>query len=209
MKHFHCQPPTAACTHEVQVCKECLTVWIESEFQSKVWDQIRCPDCRSQMQYEDIRKYAPPTIFRKYDRLSTKAALETIPGFRWCTIKGCKSGQVHDAGPEAPIFECMKCRILQCVVHNRRWHEGETCAEYDYRTDGKQKKAEEQASKKVISETTKKCPGCKWDIEKNYGCDHMTCTRCRHEFCWVCLAPYRPIREHGNHMHRQDCQYFL
>lgn len=208
IKYFPSRPPTAACTHEVQVCKACLREWIWSEFESKVWDQINCPDCRSRMQYEDIRKFAPSVVFRKYDRLSTKAAFETIPGFRWCTTKGCKSGQVHDAGPEAPIFECAGCGNRQCVVHNRRWHDGETCAEYDYRTDGKQKKAEEQASKKVILETTKKCPGCKWDIEKNYGCDHMTCSRCRHEFCWVCLAPYRPIRDHGNHMHRVDCQYF-
>jgi hypothetical protein len=45
---------------------------------------------------------------------------------------------------------------------------------YD-RTDRKTKEAEESASRKLIKELAKKCPGCKWNIEKNDGCDHMTC----------------------------------
>ena len=65
IKYFPSRPPTAACTHEVQVCKACLREWIWSEFESKVWDQINCPDCCSRMQYEDIRKFAPSVVFRK------------------------------------------------------------------------------------------------------------------------------------------------
>jgi ariadne-1 len=37
---------------------------------------------------------------------------------------------------------------------------------------------------------TKSCPECKQAIEKNGGCDHMTC-RCGHEFWWTSLRPYR------------------
>jgi ariadne-1 len=36
----------------------------------------------------------------------------------------------------------------------------------------------------------KKCPKCTEYIEKNGGCDHMTC-RCGHEFWWSSLTPYR------------------
>ncbi|KAG4035551.1 hypothetical protein MFRU_001g03200 [Monilinia fructicola] len=33
----------------------------------------------------------------------------------------------------------------------------------------------EEASLNTIRQTTKRCPGCSWPIEKNEGCDHMTC----------------------------------
>jgi hypothetical protein len=34
---------------------------------------------------------------------------------------------------------------------------------------------------------TKQCPECGREIEKDGGCNHMTCV-CGHEFCWVCLT---------------------
>jgi len=50
------------------------------------------------------------------------------------------------------------------------------------------------ASQIWISNNTKDCPGCKAHIQKNEGCNHMTCKTCRHEFCWICMGPWR---EHG------------
>jgi hypothetical protein len=37
------------------------------------------------------------------------------------------------------------------------------------------------------------CPKCKSKIEKTKGCQHMTCTICRYEWCWVCGMPYKSI----------------
>merc|ERR1712232_102468 len=42
----------------------------------------------------------------------------------------------------------------------------------------------------VMGVKVKKCPKCHEYIEKNGGCDHMTCRR-GHEFWWTTLGPYR------------------
>ncbi|MFH1832351.1 MAG: IBR domain-containing protein [bacterium] len=41
----------------------------------------------------------------------------------------------------------------------------------------------------------KSCPKCGNGVEKDGGCDHMTC-KCRHEFCWRCLGDRRSYSGH-------------
>jgi E3 ubiquitin-protein ligase RNF14 len=117
------------------------------------------------------------TILSRYTLLSTTATLSSLDSFRWCLQRGCKSGQIHETGTDGPIFCCHACGFKICVIHDIKWHEGETCKEYDYRTNLKLKRKEESASAQTISRTTKQCPqsSCKAPIEKNDGCDHMTC----------------------------------
>ncbi|XP_052769360.1 uncharacterized protein LOC128209377 isoform X2 [Mya arenaria] len=52
-------------------------------------------------------------------------------------------------------------------------------------------KEENVESQKKIKSTTKKCPHCKVNIEKNAGCNQMTCFVCGTNFCWLCEKKWK------------------
>lgn len=57
-----------------------------------------------------------------------------------------------------------------------------------------------------ICSYTKDCPKCHVTIEKNGGCNHMTCRKCHHEFCWTCGQPLtHSLQAMGKH----DCNKFV
>jgi hypothetical protein len=49
----------------------------------------------------------------------------------------------------------------------------------------KRRQKEDSASLATVKKTTKPCPGCRWPIEKNDGCSHMTCKSSFHAFHFI------------------------
>ncbi|KAI4836058.1 RCC1/BLIP-II protein, partial [Aureobasidium sp. EXF-8845] len=65
----------------------------------------------------------------------------------------------------------------------------------------------EQAEALILGTTTL-CPKCNVPIEKDGGCDHMTCTQCNFQFCYQCSANYATILKHDNRSHKRNCIYY-
>jgi hypothetical protein len=49
------------------------------------------------------------------------------------------------------------------------------------------------------------CPVCRLKIEKNEGCNHMTCIVCSYEFCWNCLGYAGNDADHFNPLNPSAC----
>src|SRR5437763_3398943 len=79
-----------------------------------------------------------------------------------------------------PVVICESCGEKSCYTHEVIWHMDQTCKEYE-----EQKKSSDFATGDYIKRNTKACPGCSMPIEKDQGCNHMTCTKCSYEFCWL------------------------
>ena len=50
---------------------------------------------------------------------------------------------------------------------------------------------DEVESSAWMTEHTKPCPKCNTPVEKNGGCNHITCRKCSHELCWLCGVTYQ------------------
>ncbi|KXS11288.1 hypothetical protein M427DRAFT_115079 [Gonapodya prolifera JEL478] len=203
------RPVTSQCTHEVDTCLSCLSKHINNEVHSKMGTQITCPsvDCKKDLEFEDVHRLAAERDFLRYDELLRNKVLTSLPNFRWCKAARCGNGQEHEGGDDLPIMACGTCKKLSCFTHDIVWHKGVSCDEYD-RTI----RVQEIASLHYLETNTKECPKCKRNIEKDGGCDHMTCRKasggCGFEFCWLCLADYKEIRRVGNHKHQRTCRYY-
>lgn len=204
---FAVQPITAACQHPPQTCIECVQSWLAAEFASKGCEGIICPECPATLQYDDLHRAASAETFEAYEKTLTRTALGQLDDFAWCLKSGCGSGQLNEDSNN--FMDCASCHYKQCLLHRCAWHTGETCQQYEYRTSGRQREAEEKATEAMIDNISKKCPGprCGWRIQKTDGCDHMTCRRCKHQFCWQCLAAHEEIKRIGNTAHKIDCKF--
>ncbi|KAH9487157.1 E3 ubiquitin-protein ligase itt1 [Psilocybe cubensis] len=63
---------------------------------------------------------------------------------------------------------------------------------------------EEKANMQWLSSSTMQCPGCQCHVEKNMGCNHMTCWKCSQHFCYRCgerLNPDQPYAHFSNPKH--------
>ena len=100
--------------------------------------------------------------------------------YRACPGPDCKV--VAHVPNEEGIITCSKCSTRFCFSCGDSPHTPARCRDVQdwNRLFGN--------SKLWIIKNIKPCPGCSVPMEKNGGCDHMTCSQCYHEFCWQCLS---------------------
>jgi len=76
---------------------------------------------------------------------------------------------------------CPRCKQAICFKCRSEWHEGVSCAQYQY------------FASKIVDEVTKFCRKMNWMrcfqcghvVEKKAGCNHITCI-CGSSFCYLC-----------------------
>ncbi|KAL6940246.1 hypothetical protein ACO0QE_004143 [Hanseniaspora vineae] len=82
----------------------------------------------------------------------------------------------------APIVSCDKNHIF-CFNCRKEDHSPCDC---EISQEWVKKTSKESKALNWVLANTKECPKCSVNIEKNGGCNHMTCQNCEFQFCWVC-----------------------
>ncbi|EGC34895.1 ubiquitin-protein ligase [Dictyostelium purpureum] len=140
---------------------------------------VKCP---SVIPDEFIHKVAP-NLYNKYLERLAQTYVDQNPNMRWCPAVGCGNALKADSQSESTA-QC-SCGFKICFRCKQESHFPADCEQMK---NWKKKCEDDSETANWISSNTQDCPKCQSAIEKNGGCNHMTCIKCKHEFCWICLG---------------------
>uniref|UniRef100_A0A0M3I1K6 RBR-type E3 ubiquitin transferase n=1 Tax=Ascaris lumbricoides TaxID=6252 RepID=A0A0M3I1K6_ASCLU len=209
-----------SCGHSF--CYRCWDMYLTTKVVDEGSVYVACPQVGCSIVVDDEKASAliqKESVRKRYRRLTIKSFVEIMVAdvrhvilfcppstldsghsllctcnrlLRWCPGADC-GRVVKVAHSEARPVKC-KCGTEFCFACVREWHEPVNCRLLQLWL---KKCRDDSETSNWISANTKECPRCRATIEKDGGCNHVTCKNaaCKMEFCWVCLGPWEP---HGN-----------
>ena len=203
------------CSHVV--CKLCWEEYLKEKVNTGNVSKLKCPayDCSELVPTSVIVTLLPEEIYQKYQKFGIEKFVTGKTDIKWCPHPGCEravqipvNNPTEDNDVQDPATKSDKkidSRNVDCGVgHFFCWscsktaHDPCTCEVWEEwekelaeRVDDKrsaQKAAERMSDDVWVGQNCKPCPNCKSPIFREDGCNHMTCYKCEHEFCWMCLG---------------------
>uniref|UniRef100_F1KT18 RBR-type E3 ubiquitin transferase n=1 Tax=Ascaris suum TaxID=6253 RepID=F1KT18_ASCSU len=176
-------------------CYPCWDAYLSTKIMEEGRAYVACPELNCPIVVNDEKTLAlikSDTVKKRYRHLIINSFVECNQLLRWCPGADC-GRVVKVAHSEARPVKC-KCGTEFCFACVREWHEPVNCRLLQLWL---KKCRDDSETSNWISANTKECPRCRATIEKDGGCNHVTCKNaaCKMEFCWVCLGPWEP---HGN-----------
>ncbi|XP_013383426.1 ATP-dependent RNA helicase DEAH12, chloroplastic-like [Lingula anatina] len=167
-------------------CQECITNQIRVAIEEKNFP-ITCAQegCEELIEWRTLNKLTTEPMKRALVASSTMAFVSKAPeAYTYCGTPDCP--MVYQITENGKPFTCCNCQVTTCTTCKIEYHQGLSCAMYQGM------KRDKNISLKVWLEkdpqNRRKCPQCKAPIEKNGGCNHMTCLSCKKHICWQCNA---------------------
>ncbi|KAH0627465.1 hypothetical protein JD844_003192 [Phrynosoma platyrhinos] len=149
------------------------------------------------------------------DQKQKKAFVENNPSIKWCPTPGCERAVrltrqgSNTTGSEALSFPLLRAPAVDCGKgHLFCWeclgeaHEPCDCETWknwlqkitEMKPEelvGVSEAYEDAANCLWLLTNSKPCANCKSPIQKNEGCNHMQCAKCKYDFCWICLEEWK------------------
>jgi len=184
-----------SCNHKF--CNDCWKEYLENKIADKL------STISTTCMQNGCNLFVPQSVFENFlnnDMINLyyialiKSFTEQSQDIKWCPNSKC--GKFIKSSNHTPRSITCDCKTVYCFKCQRDGHEPCDCLlmeiwEKKNRSDGD--------TVKWLQANTKQCPSCRKHIEKNQGCNHMTCRKevggCGYEFCWICMGEWKP---HGS-----------
>ena len=82
---------------------------------------------------------------------------------------------VDDGGEVVTASECPNCRRLFCAQCRVVWHAGIDCSEFQRLSKDERGTEDIMLMELAKQKSWRRCPRCKFYVEKTDGCLHITC----------------------------------
>eukprot|EP00347_Sterkiella_histriomuscorum_P012497 403368354 len=161
-------------------CMECLEGFLTFQIKSNHANHIKCPqhDCPKNLIQEEIKRIVNDETFKLYQSIKKDKEIVKNKNVMYCPMADC--GNVIDIKKSKREIKCNKCSKSFCKNCKAIYH-------------GKSKCTEIIDLSQVNGLQISNCPKCQALVEKQSGCQHMTCSVCKYEWCWLCGLPYNNI----------------
>ncbi|CAG0896887.1 unnamed protein product [Cyprideis torosa] len=146
-----------------------------------------------------LANLSQPRLRERYQVFAFRDYVNSHPQLRFCRRENCRTViRAKESKPRKVV--CSSCGEVFCFQCAEDPHAPSDCATI---RQWLVKCADDSETANYISANTKDCPKCNCIIEKNGGCNHMQCSRCKNDFCWMCLGDWK---NHGSEYY--DCSRY-
>lgn len=182
-----------SCSH--LFCRGCWTRHIDVCIANGLPSVITCmaKGCELVCTRDFIEQFliSNPDLFAQFTRLYRNSCIVSHNQLRFCPGADCPA-VIYAPLSKARRVECNQCDKVFCFECGNDYHCPTNCATIKRWLT---KCGDDSETAHYICANTKNCPQCHICIEKNGGCNHIQCSKCRFDFCWMCLADWK---SHGN-----------
>lgn len=163
-----------SCEH--YFCVSCITEYIQFRITEAQVSKIPCPnhECDKEILQSEIEQLVPKTFYDKYLLFKQNAELNNNPFLRWCPVPNCTGYDIGNVLKTKLV--CGVCSHKFCYYCSGDWHKNDKC----------KLRNEQELDEWSMRNGARFCPNCRVKVQKTTGCDHMTCPRCKYEWCWLC-----------------------
>ena len=182
------------CGHEF--CLDCWQDYLTNVVQEDGATCVlaTCPQstCTEVLTEEEVTA-AAPHLLSQFQHFQLRSFVDSNELARWCPGKGCE--RVAHCVKQTKAFvdeqdkiaDCDACHLSFCIACGEEPHIPVACK---ILAQWHEKNNNESETANWITANTKTCPKCATRIQKDGGCMYVTCRKCRHGFCWVCMGTH-------------------
>ena len=168
------------CSHSI--CSGCLRNFLSSLI-LRGETTIRCPcwttrPCPAVLSSAIISAYTSAAVYSHWQRICTQ---KRDSSYRSCP----RCGHQQKGSRLRSAMRCDSCQFAYCFHHSAAHPPSQSCRSYV-----RSQAAANKDSLVVIALTTVRCPSCAAPVEKESGCNHLCCSQCQCEFCFLCGSRY-------------------